>query len=684
MKGFTALHLFAVVLVVVVGGVIAVSNLNDNFLLSPRDCTNCGPGGIIKSGQVGGVASINPIPDGDNQVKVKFPLFTNNDKLYLDDQITKVYNQITDKQLPTVLRKGTFLGNVQSSYEQWITINDPNNYSRIVFAKEPTSDYDPSDGIKIGTSSYNRTYTMMTIFSGAPNFTSPSSKGKKITLFGKMFTVSPDTTANKLVLISSSGERLTFEDGQSVKRGIDEEAIDLTEVSTLGNFDQLLQFRVIVAASDSDDDFIYKTTYLSNPALKEYHFTDPVFGTFKLTFEGMKNSGFYVKSESELGNTNDLITIGAFGINQIQIDDFKDWRNYTRDINWYDNSTGHPARLAYGDQDKEQIRVIEGIDVKKGQWVVIGNENYGHLFELIKADNNTNGNGYSDDRFTFRDVFDNEDYKTVITADGVGTVTVGGKTYGVTYSGPSTNPDNIIVRLNYPDSPNNGTGIFFPTIQTRMGAKMMFYQPTPINLYTIPTAYGGPLGGQFNLMLPNGNGYSTVEFTRDGNQGKYLVKDPVTLQTYQLDTLNLNSVVKFGVGELEYEVRGTGIQNRTTLYLHEVEAYGEPNRIQNPALVFFEEADDAGKYNALIVKIGGSATSTNPLYIQDIQRTWQNDAKYKNLSIERSGNDVSFLSQDRYGTITSLFDGNYPSGVYSGVILYPDKQSEALVYIQEI
>jgi hypothetical protein len=700
-KGFSPLVLLGVVVVIVIGGVLVVSQSDLDLQLGPCTPPSCFGGGITPAGKAGNVSRVDPIPDDDNQVKVKFPLFTTSEKLYLNDTINKVVQQLGAQQLPTVLKSGTFKGNVNSAYTQTIHIGAQDSiYPRIVLAKEPNSTNDPSDGFIMSTSAYgnNRTYALEVVFAEDINFTSPSSKNKLITLFGRTFKIEPSTTKNKLVLVNpaNSNDRLSLINGQPVKKGIDENVIDgtLVKLPFPTDFGSVSFMDIYVAAQSLDNDFVYKTTLFKGLPLIEHHYVDPIFGTFKLTFGGMKNSFLYFDSldERDIGKTNDFVSFGPSGTNnqglsdQIQIDDFRDWRNITHDVNWYDNSTGHAARLGYDDnnQDKEQIRVVEMTDLKKGNQVIVGRVDGGLLLQLETVVNSTSGNGYSDDEVVFKDVLDPSlTYHATITSDGKGKIMLDGQLYDLAYSGISGDSDNMIVRLNDPASQNLGFGLFFPTIKTLMGAKLMFYQPTPINLNTIPTFYGGVQGGQFFLMLPDGQNYSTVLFSPRGNGLYNVTKTGIFSGSFRgvLNTLNVSSVVNFSIGELEYEVRGTGIQNRTTLYLHDE----EHQRVQNPAAVLFEEAQDDGRYQALIVKIKGSAINSNPLSVDDIETTWGEDNVFDNLFMPVSGtNDAIFLSQDRYGAVVGLSDENYPSNNYIGAIIYPDKQSEALVYIQEI
>ena len=110
------------------------------------------------------------------------PLFTPSQKIYLDDSLNSVKTTIRGIDLPSILSQGTFSGNVKAEYVQSIEIG---SYPKVVFAKQPTSSDDPSFGLRLSTVRSNYFYKDSITFSRAVDFTSPSSVGKNILLFGK-------------------------------------------------------------------------------------------------------------------------------------------------------------------------------------------------------------------------------------------------------------------------------------------------------------------------------------------------------------------------------------------------------------------------------------------------------------------------------------------------------------------
>ncbi len=104
---------------------------------------------------------------------------------------------------------------------------------------------------------------------------------------------------------------------------------------------------------------------------------------------------------------------------------------------------------SYGNRDVP-VQFIEERTVFRGTHVVVQKA----LLKVISIYNATTG--YADDYVDFKDVATGQTTKALATSEGVGTVVIRGDTYGFTYSGASTAPeDERTVRLNYPSSSDN-------------------------------------------------------------------------------------------------------------------------------------------------------------------------------------------------------------------------------------
>jgi len=124
-----------------------------------------------------------------------YPLFTHSSNIYLGQALNTVRATLTDGELATILEDGSFSGNVDADYVQTIVLgNTPN----VTFAKQPTSDDDPTFGVDLGTSVTNYAYNATVTFDRAVAFNNTDSEGEDITLFGQKFTVGSARTMTSL------------------------------------------------------------------------------------------------------------------------------------------------------------------------------------------------------------------------------------------------------------------------------------------------------------------------------------------------------------------------------------------------------------------------------------------------------------------------------------------------------
>lgn len=664
-----------------------------------------------------------------------YALFTSSSKVYLNDSMNAVKSILTDTELPTVLVDGSFEGNVNRDYTQTIKIG-PN--PRVVYGKYPTSDDDPTVAISLGTTTANYIYNATVTFDGAVNFTSSDSEGESITLFGRTYTVSSETTNTSLYLFETSetislsiggadpssttvevnGETYTVElisasdtaadirvtdssgnaqtktitedsskrvqgidigidladedtatnrllaqitvgankvkltDGSEVRVGSDEDIIDGTNVALTGNgWESATAFTIQVSAEDTDVDAI----------VQGGEFVDPVFGSFKIDFPGLKND-----------DNRETISVAPSGNDKAKLT----MTTHTGDegsVEWYYNVSTN-AKLA--DSSGDVINVVELAQINKSEYAVVGNEEEGYLLELRTVSNSSDG--YSDDRVEFSDVFSDDTYTATITDEGTGSLTVGGKTYTVTYVDDRTVAGDEYVRLNYPDTTADGYIVAYPTIQTSKGANLALYEPVTLNLTSVDGSGSNALS---SLYLPDGDGYTYVTFTYGGNATNFSVWNVTpadgegTLQ--YLNTSSTTSEVGFSIGQLNYNLSYSA-SNLSVLRVEDVSGAS----IINPGIVVFEGQDDSSSqvYNALIVKMEVSAASSSDgVGVEDVEMTWGSDAYWDEIQME--SNDDLYKSMDYWGTIVTT--DRSQSSQYSADIEYPEEQVYAEIYVAE-
>jgi len=661
------------------------------------------------------------------------PLFGST-RLYINDSLNSVKSVLTDTQLPTVLADETFSGNVDAKGTFKIDIG---GNPSVTFAKMPTSSDDPRFGVTVGTNANTQPiYNASVNFNKAVNFTHSESEGQDITLFGQRFTIAADTDTTKLVLLKSAArinldsdnpsqdvtvggntytvtlvsasdtaatvrvtdangnsdqreineaaskkvqgltvavttadetnlklsasvvagaEKVTLQTGTSVTFGEDDTVVDGTNVlfpsgTYTGNITSIV---VSVAAANSDEDAITPGSYL----------VDPVFGSFKVDFAGL--------SIPDASDEREDISIKNSGDDKMEIT-FTDHGGNEKSFRWATNLTR--ALELQVDDSGNNITVLEQQALYRNGYLVVGNEDEGHLLKLSSVVNQS-GTSYSSDKVSFSDVFSGTTYDTSITAKGTGTVSIGGKDFGVSYTGASTNQDTIAVRLNHPDSTGNNL-VVFPSIETSKGAKLAFTQPTAVVLNNYNGA-GAWLANASGLMVPDGDGFTTITITPT-------LEAPTNHTwnvTFGATTTNINTTdtaasATGSIGRLTYNVSAFGTAEQLKISVQKIGG----GVSLDPAVVILEEQDDDNDYEALLVTLEPGATSDDGVGTNDVERTWDSDNTAWELTL--ASNSDTTKEADLWGTIITTDSSD--SDQKSATISYPDDQIYAQVYISAL
>lgn len=650
-------------------------------------------------------------------------LFTGSTKVNVNDSLAQVRSILTATELPTVLKKGTFSGNVEAGYTQTIDVGVS---PKLIFAKQPTTSDDPSYGFSLPTGA-PYIYNASVNFNKAVNFTNSDSKNRELTIFGQKYTIGSSTDSTYLVLFKSatkmsfdstgttSGEatisgkkytielisastttatiqvtneegvtdsasiaigvskrvggisvavltadsnnqkfiasviagadKITLQNSQPVTVGDEATQIDGTYVTFTGGPNNLTKITISVAAKDSDVD-----------ALKPGQaFVDPVFKTFKVDFNGALN---IADTNSSL---REEITVKGGGDDKL---DVKFTNNRGNELNFpyvKTIATAGYAELSSGD-DSKNITVMEGQNIYKSEFVVVGNEDQGYLLKLTTITNSSSD--YAGDKVEFTDVFDtNTKFLATLSNEGVGTVNIQGKIYDLTYNVNAASSDASFVTLNYPDSPGllTASRIVYPTMQTSKGAKIAFYEPLAVSLSSTS-----------GLKIPNGNGYTDVVWTHVGDSNYTVIVGSGSVQN--LNTSSGVVPLNFTIGSFLYQLVPAGA-NATTLYLRASDGV----KVIDPALIIIEGKDDHSVYNGAVVTTKAGTSSTNATGVDLVKRTWSSNAQFSSLSLASNSNIAK--SADLYGLIATKYttDSNHPYAVIS----YPSEQVYANVYMTD-
>ncbi|MEK6918140.1 MAG: hypothetical protein AABW51_04290 [Nanoarchaeota archaeon] len=655
------------------------------------------------------------------------PLDTIATRIWLNTSLNTAKSMLTKSDLPNVLADYNFLGDPNSRITQTIKMisgkqSGGDNSGKVIFSKQPTSADDPVVGISIGSSQtsnplYNLSATLV-----QTNFTSQSSEGQDIILFGKKFMISPETDNSKLVLFRSAkkislnsdnpstvvvtegvvytvklvsasdtsatikvtisngssetkevlegtskkilnlevnvvdaqaalklsavlivgAEKIILINGATVTRGDNDDPIDGTFAYIVGGTGATTQIAITVFRPDSSHDAI----------LPGRPFTDPVFGSFKIDFLGL---------DSPLDDVNrDAISVQNSGTDTLQLTMISDdLFTKTFDIAHLQN-----GQFLLGDNSNNLINVREMATLALNSYLVLGNENYGHIIQLYDIYNQTTGsNSTSNDRVRFRDVLSGTSYDTAFSStEGSGILAIEGKQYIVTFRGTG---DTGTATLKYPtsDSPSSSTFVVFPTIQTKNGSKIGFYQPLTFDLSNMDN-----LGTDVSsFRFPDGNGYTPISVSKNNSNGAWKINGVL------LNTLSNSSSVNVAVGHLIYNFAGTGIVNKTILRVTNLE--NSSRLMGKPGLIIFEAKEDISLYDYEVMFVD--------LESQD-QNVGVNDILFSSPTLYEAymASDYSIIKHvDWFGTLASLNESNAQQKNLK--INYPQSQVFARIYVNE-
>ncbi len=479
-----------------------------------------------------------------------------------------------------------------------------------------------------------------------------------------------ESTATNVVQaeIVVGANRIKLQNGNTVFQGTDDDPIEGTRVlfsnASTDVVGSLTKISVSAFAPDGSDD-----------ALKVGDaFTDPTFGSFRFVFSGVGSE------ESDL----ETIKAKAAGTDKVSFS-FANWQGKElSNFEFVNNESGGLTQSFLGDSNEWVIYVQEMATINESSYAMVGNEEDGFLVKLRQLTNTTGSgsNTYSNDKIVFENVLDStETWEATISAEGTGTITIGGKSYTVSYKDNNAGDNTQHVRLN--DASSSGQNmILYPTVETSKGAKLALYEPLTINLQS----WDGGSNQAAGFLLPDGDGYTTLTATA-GTINNWSIGGSAYFNVTD-STKSVNATV----GRLTYAFIGAGAAdgstNKTTVKLLDPLNGGQ---ISVPSIVIFEEKDESSNYEAVIMQTSGAGTTTSGMGIGDTDFTWNSDndfgagtavGAWGTSGLQRESNDKLYDQMDQWGTLVTTDQSD--SDQYAVEVSYPDNQVTALIYVDSL
>lgn len=473
-----------------------------------------------------------------------------------------------------------------------------------------------------------------------------------------------DSIGTTATLLMGSA-KLTLTNGATVTVGSDDDPLDGTTAYIVGGTAATTEIAVAVYRPDSSTDAI----------LEGDTFEDPVFGSFKVDFAGM--------SSPLASASREMISVDNSGDDTMTLT-MTDSDGNAGTIDFAHNATygtlltgvpvKKPANWRLADDSNNSIYAHEGANLTEDDYVVLGNEDYGHLLQVTQIYNNT-GTTPGNDRVKFQDVLSDTTYDTTFSStEGSGTLTIDGKQYTVVFQGSG---DSGYATVKYPtsDSSTTSTWVFYPTIKTDDGALVSLYEPLNI---TMGAVNGTTATAATVIQLPDGDGYTSVTFTYAG-MGNWTLSGGASglLSANQSTGANYTTAT---IGQLTYNFTSGGntanYANNTMIYL--VDPEGSAN-IDNPAVVIFEDKDDSSNYEAIVVDLetAPAGNSDNGVGVNDV--LFSSPTHYS-ASLQ-SDSDMT-QDVDWYGTLVTTDASE--SDQKTVEISYPSSQFYAQIFVGEM
>jgi len=466
---------------------------------------------------------------------------------------------------------------------------------------------------------------------------------------------SSDTNTGLSASVIVGSDKLTLQNGQPVTIGEDDQQIDGTRAYIVGGTGATTEIAISVFKPNSSEDAI----------LPGESFVDPVFGTFKVDFAGL-SSGL-----DDSGR--EVISITPSGDKDMEISLTDDSGN-AKTFNFAHNES---QQWRLGDNNNFSIATREMANLSyaagKTKYVVVGNQDYGHLLEYYYL---SNASGVSNDEVRFRDIITGEllGGKIFTSTEGSGTLYVDGKGYVVTFSGSG---EEGWINLKYPSSEDDGSHsdtdyVVYPTIKTANGVLVAFYEPLLLNLANMTGNATSP-GSATKIVLPDGDGYTSVAVAHAPSAG-YSTNWTIgglPIGTNATADTNWTTVT---IGKLTYNFSSSGTNNVTKIRVANPEVAG--GTINNPGVIILEGKDDDTNYHGIVVDLEDSPAgdSNNGVGVQDI--LFSSTTHWE--ATLASDSDIT-QHVDLWGSLAS-YDSNTASKA-KATISYPSSQVYANIFI---
>jgi len=435
-----------------------------------------------------------------------------------------------------------------------------------------------------------------------------------------------------VAILQVGSEKVTLEDDSPVMVGDDNTEIDGTYVDFTASDNSkpvatLSGIAIYVKAEDSESDYLESGST----------FTDPVFGTFKLAFNGI--------TPELKDTTRDEIKFRVSG-NYKGYVSFKDANGEEGTIYFAYGSSSADNTISLKDDSQKNIYLVEGTYAAKDEIIFLSpgadKERYTHIVSVYRIREHSS-EGYAQ----FKDVVTGTIYKTeegeFDSDNDQLKLIVDGKTYNVTL-----------------DATNNKVKVFYDDDKTVVYPAILLNNGETLAITDNVTVTGLSAGD--TIILPTGQ----LTIAADGT---------VTGTSINVTDTTNDAADTVEVGEVYYYVDDTGTAGELTIAI-EKDQDNDDDYYDLPGVLIIEEEDDVNAENAVFIATmdsgGSSATYVGyaaPVFTASVTYT------------ESTSDDDVTAYLDYYGTYVERDTSDEDHDLVT--VWYPDTQVYALVAIGE-
>jgi hypothetical protein len=341
---------------------------------------------------------------------------------------------------------------------------------------------------------------------------------------------------DSMAVVSLGSEKVTLTNGEAVTLGT-ATTVDGTLVYLTGGTSGLSKLTVSVAAEDSTKGYIKSGTPL----------TDPVFGSFKLVFNGL--------TPDLTDASRDTVTVTA-GNTQASVA-FTDYRGNAKTLNFARivTTTGTRNMNASATQ---RIVVIEGETINRNDLFVFApsqESEFGHILKLASITSGTNA------KFKIEDVVTGSSTTYNIESDGTTDIYIdgqkitvsnltGGSSVSLDWGAAASNTTFPLIKL------ENGEYMAFVDNRTQLVVQTTYELPGNVSVYVHNQSLGDDIedvaAGSITYTFENSTGSTALDLVNitDTSSGALLVSTfPAILIMQERD----NSTTKDFIGIRAYE-----------------------------------------------------------------------------------------------------------------------------------